>query len=117
MSAAKCDWGGCGRPGKFQIGLKLWALLTPGAARNDRNALKMLTSVCVCEECAPKVKPSDFLLQEGRVRIAAALAKIGKAFPDFDAAEIALEEIIDKPIDLEAEIRTANIIGKPVWEG
>lgn len=114
---AKCDWGGCGRPGEYQIGLKIWALATPPAARTSRNAMKMLTSVCVCRECKPNVKVSDFTLPEMRVRVDNAMLRMGKAAADWGSAELAFEDVIDAPVDPEATVRAARLMGKPVWEG
>lgn len=116
MANAKCDWGGCGRPGDYQIGLRMWALATAAGQRTNGNSLKMLTSVCVCRECRPKVKASDFTLPEMRERVNSAMMSIGRAAPDFDAAELVFDEIIDAPVDLPAEARAAKLMGKPVWE-
>jgi len=116
MSKAKCDWGGCGREGKWQIGLRMWSIAAPRSLRTERNALKMLVSVCICDECKPRVKVEDFLLPEGKERIAGALAKTGRAAPDFSSAEIAFEEIVGAPVDPVAVARQAKLMGKPVWE-
>lgn len=118
MSAkAKCDWGGCGRPGEYQIGLKIWALATPKPARTARNAVKMLTTVCVCRECKPNVKVSDFTLPEARTRVDNTLLRMGKAAADWGSAELVFEDVIDAPVDPEATVRAARLMGKPVWEG
>lgn len=117
MSAkAKCDWGGCGRPGEYQIGLKIWALATPKPARTERNALKMMTSVCICEECRPRITPEDFLLPQGKERIAAGLLAAGRALPDFSSAKMVFDEIVGEPVDPTAFARAAKLTGKPVWE-
>lgn len=114
--AAKCDWGGCGNPGEFQIGLRLWAFSTPPQSRTTKNGLLMLTSVCVCRACSARVKPADFLLPEGKERIATGLLRAGKAPPDFTSAEIVLEPIVDAPIDLAAEARAARLAGGGIIE-
>lgn len=115
-SQAKCDWGGCGRAGDYQIGLKVWALATPRSARTNGNAMRMLTGFCICRECRPNVKVSDFTLPETRSRVDNAMLRMGRAVADWDAAELTFEDIIDTPVDIESQIRTAKIMGKPVWE-
>lgn len=117
MSArAKCSWGGCGRDARWQIGLRMWALATPTGARTSKNGITMLSGVTICEECRPKVKPSDFTLPEAREWIGGALLRMGKALPDFDAAQLTFEEIVDAPIDIEAEVRRLKMAGAKVWE-
>lgn len=99
--SSKCIWGQCGREATYQIGVHVWALQTPMILRNQGNCIKMLTSVTVCEECSSKLKVADFLLPEGKERIASGLARAGRAEPDFANAKLDLVEIIDEPIDLD----------------
>lgn len=70
------------------------------AERHDKNCLEMLTSVTVCDDCKHNVKIEDFLIPEGKERIANGLVKAGAAEPDFDNAQLRFEEIIDEPINV-----------------
>jgi hypothetical protein len=92
-------WGQCGRPATAQIVLMIWSTATPRLLRNDKNCVRGLTSVTICETCKPNVKPADFLLPEGKERIATGLARAGAAPPDFTSAKLDFEEIIGEPID------------------
>lgn len=57
-----------------------------GDRRSSNNALKMMMPLAVCPECQAKMGVENFLLPEGKRRIAAALFAVGKAPPDFDNA-------------------------------
>lgn len=112
----KCSWGGCGRDAKWQIVIKLWSLLTAKPARTDKNCIRMLSGVTICDECRERVSAQHFLLPEGRERIAQGLYRAGRSFPDFENAEVDFEPIIDRPIDPEEIVRQAKLSGGRIIE-
>lgn len=116
MAACKCSWGGCGRAATSQIVLKVWALATAPARRNNKNCLRMIMSVTICDDCKPNVKVENFLLPEGRARIAAGIEKAGGAMPDFGSAELDFEPIINKPLEIEQIVSDARRRGQSVFE-
>jgi hypothetical protein len=107
-AAGKCMWGGCGHDATAQICVKVWSLATPRLLRNEKNCLRMVTSVTICEECKANVKVEHFLLPEGKERIAQGLSRAGAAAPDFAHAALDFEEIIDRPLDPEEIIRRSG---------
>jgi len=112
----KCMYGQCGRPARWQIVIKLWALLMPRSVRNEKKCVRMLSGVTVCDDCRPNVNAQNFLLPEGRARIAQGLARAGAAVPDFATAAVDFEPIIDKPVDPEQLIRDVCRRGGSVIE-
>lgn len=114
--ASSCQYGHCGRPARFEITLKIWALAMPPAKRNDSNCLRMMTGLGVCEECSRGVKAQNFLLPEGRARIAAGINRAGGALPDFDRAELDLVDLVDRPTDIEQMVADAKRAGGTVIE-
>jgi hypothetical protein len=117
MSApVSCAWGGCGRTARWQIVIKIWALMTAPARRNDRNCCRLQFGVTVCDECKPNVKAADFLLPEGRARIATGLERAGVAMPDFNSAQVDFDEIVDKPLDIGAFVADVKRRGGTIIE-
>lgn len=94
---ARCLLQGCGKPAVWQVGFKIWAA---GHPRLARNCLQCLASIVVCDACRDRVDVKDFLLPEGKERIARALLAMGRAAPDFSTAELCFVPIVDTPIDV-----------------
>jgi hypothetical protein len=91
-----CDRVGCSEPATQQVGFRVWAFGTP---RLRNNSLSGLTGLVVCDAHRGVATVKDILTGAAKERIAIAVAKMGKALPDFSSAIIECLPIEGKPID------------------
>lgn len=112
----KCMFGNHDAPARWQVQLRIWAHATAAPQRTKKNGALLVTSVCVCDECREKVKAIDFLLPEGRERIASGFSRAGAMPPDFNSAVLEFAEIIDRPRDMLKEAEQSRLLGGKVIE-
>jgi hypothetical protein len=111
-----CIWGNCGKPARWQIGILIWAIGTPTGMRTKKRAAHLMWNVTCCDECRLKAKAADFLLPEGRERIATGIHRAGGAPPDFTTAQLTFDEIVDRPVDIKETIADVKRRGGTIIE-
>ena len=71
-------------------------MVAVGHKRGQSAAMQMFMPLAICRDCSEKVEVQNFLLPEGRSRIAAAMLELGRARPDFDNAWLTWGAIGDR---------------------
>lgn len=88
-----CDRCGCANAASHQVGFKVWAYGTN--RRGDDNCLRALVGLAVCDEHRADVRIDDILTHGAKEHIAAGVARMGKALPDFASAELEWLPVLD----------------------
>ncbi len=71
-------------------------MVAVGYKRGQGSPCMFFMPLAVCRDCSQEFDVQNFLLPEGRARIAAAMAAMGKARPDFDNAWLTWGAIGDR---------------------
>lgn len=110
--ANECMRKDCGKPARWQVGFRIWLM---GAERTPEHAQPALTTLAVCDDCKPVVKPDDFFPVETQVATAHQFGAAGSpAPPDFANVELTFTELVrGTPVDFREMTQDQSSIEGP----
>ena len=99
-------------PARWSAVIKLWAASQPTIQRTAKTCATLNWDMVFCDDCKEAIKIENLLVPAGRERIANEFQKAGRAVPDFDAAVLQYDELVDGLSAYEAEMLRALPTGR-----